>query len=352
MAKLFGQELTKAELMKRVGNLASLAGVTRIRQEGGRAGNLHSYEVINERMRFSVLADKCMDIGALYYDGMPLFFLAKPGQMNGLWYNDGVNAPRSISGGMMFTCGLNNVGPMQMLEDGRTLPQHGTIRNAPASLDGARCFWEGDDYVMELTGEMREGELFGENLVLRRTITTRLGDPAVHIHDQIENEGSEPAPLMLMYHCNAGFPLLDQDSQLVIDPIRTECRDEISENGRRAEPCTLFGSPVDGYAEQVFYHKLKPRNGRCSADMVNPKRRLSLRIDFDCRELPNLIHWKCRAPGAYVIGLEPSNCHPEGLLAERQRGTLRILAPGEIAETDLRIAVIADNAFDATYFHK
>lgn len=194
MAKLFGQELTKAELMKRVGNLASLAGVTRIRQEGGRAGNLRSYEVINERMRFSVLADKCMDIGALYYDGMPLFFLAKPGQMNGLWYNDGVNAPRSISGGMMFTCGLNNVGPMQTLEDGRTLPQHGTIRNAPATLDGARCFWNGDDYVMELTGEMREGELFGENLVLRRTITTRLGDPAVHIHDQIENEGSESAP--------------------------------------------------------------------------------------------------------------------------------------------------------------
>ena len=44
---------------------------------------------------------------------------------------------------------------------------------------------------MELTGEMREAELFGENLVLRRKITSKLGEPSVRIQDEIENEGCE-----------------------------------------------------------------------------------------------------------------------------------------------------------------
>ena len=35
------------------------------------------------------------------------------------------------------------------------------------------------------------------------------------------------------------------------------------------------------------------------------------------------------AEGLYVLGVEPANCHVEGRVKERERGTLQVLAPGE-----------------------
>ena len=341
MAEIFGQKLSKKQILERVGNIESFAGISRLDRVGGRADGMRTYEVLNERMRFTVHPDKCMDVGTIYYDGKPLFFLARPGQMGPLWFYEGENSPRSISAGMMFTCGLNNVGPMQTLPNGRTLPQHGYIRNAPAALDGARCYWDGDDYYMELTAEVREGELFGENMVLRRTITSKLGSPAIHIRDEIENEGCSDTPLMLMYHCNAGFPLLDADSKLVFDAAETLCRDEVAERGLAEEDPKVFGEPVVGYPEQVFYHKLNAKDDVCTAAVVNPRLELGLEISFNKKELPYLIHWKCRDAGNYVTGLEPSNCHPEGVFREKENGTLRVLRPGEKAVTEISFTVYA-----------
>lgn len=339
MAQVFGKQLTKREILDRVGNIGTLAGITRMTREDGRCLGMRTYEVVNGPLRFSVHTDKCMDLGSLYFEGMPLHFLARPGHFQNGWYSDGENAPRSIGGGMMFTCGLGNVGPRQDLAGGRTLPQHGRIRNSPAVTDGARCRWEGDEYILELFGEMREAELFGENLVLRRTITTRLGESVIHIHDEIENEGAAPSPLMLMYHCNAGYPLLDADSLLCITPTETGCRDQAAAAGMKAEDFRVSGPPIPGYPEQVFYHRLPAENGICHAAMLNPGLGLKLDIGFSVKELPYLIHWKCRAAGDYVTGIEPANCHPEGQARERENGTLRVLAPGEIAETDLWFTV-------------
>ncbi|HWR22807.1 MAG TPA: aldose 1-epimerase family protein [Feifaniaceae bacterium] len=338
MAKVFGAELTKSELLDRVGSMDAIAGVRRMAFEDGRSRGMQAYEAVCGRLRFTVLIDKCMDIGELYYDGIPLHFLARPGIMGNQYWYDGPNSSRSIMGGMLFTCGLSNVGPAQQVSGG-VQPQHGFIRNAPAVQHGARGYWEGDDYYIELFGESREAALFGENLVLRRTITARLGDDFVRIHDQIENEGCSQVPLMLMYHCNAGYPLLDRNSRLVMDAASTACRDEDARRGMAQESPLVFGTPEKGYAEQVFYHRLQRHDGRCRASLVNPDRRLALTVDFDGKELPYLIQWKCRAAGDYVMGIEPANCHPEGVDKERENGTLRVLSPHESIETDLCFSV-------------
>ena len=75
--------------------------------------------------------------------------------------------------------------------------------------------------------------------------------------------------------------------------------------------------------------------------MVNPDKALAFTVEFDNKELPYLIHWKCKAAGDYVTGIEPSNCHPEGVSKERENGTLRVVAPGEKLETDLRFSLAA-----------
>lgn len=339
MAMIFGKNYTKAELLDKMGNIGSLAGIRQITYEDGFARGLRAYEVVNGPIRFTAYIDKCLDIGEFYYNGMPMHYHARPGVMNGSWFYDGENAPRSIMCGMMFTCGLTNVGPLQEMPGGKTQPQHGFIRNTPAEHCGARTYWVGDDYYLELTGTMRESSLFGTNLVLRRTITTKLGDTAVEIRDEIENESStENVPCMVMYHCNAGFPLLDACSQFEINPIETGDRDEIAAVGRKEESPLVFGEPIVGYDEQVFYHKLAAdEQGWCYATMFNPERKVALTVSYDSKELPYLIHWKCKDAGNYVTGIEPSNCHPEGLHKEEEYGTLRKLKAHEVITTGITI---------------
>ena len=339
MAVLFGKNYTKKELLDKMGNIGTIAGIRQIEYQDGFARGLRAYEVVNGPIRFTAYIDKCLDIGEFYYNGVPMHYHARPGVMNGNWFYDGENAPRSIMCGMLFTCGLSNVGPLQEMPGGKTQPQHGFIRNTPAEHCGARTYWIGDDYYLELTGTMRESSLFGTNLVLRRTITTKLGDPAVEIRDEIENESStENVPCMLMYHCNAGFPLMDACSVFEIDPVESGDRDEIAANGRKEESYKVFGDPIVGYDEQVFYHKLPAdENGWCHATMVNPERKLSLTVSYHNQELPYLIHWKCKDAGNYVTGIEPSNCHPEGVHKEEEYGTLRKLAAHETITTGITI---------------
>lgn len=348
MAKIFGKEYTKHELLDLMGNISSVAAIRPMEYKEGFARGLMAYEVINGPLRFTAYIDKCLDIGELYYNGMPLHFLSRPGVMGNNWWYDGANANRSIMCGMMFTCGLSNVGPAQTLPNGATQPQHGLIRSTPAETHGARTYWDGDDYFMELSATMRESSLFGTNLVLRRTITTKLGDTRIEIKDEIENESStDKVPLMLMYHCNFGFPFLDESTKLVIDAAKTDVRDEVARAGMEAEPPCVFGKPEVGYQEQVFYHKLNAQNHHCSATLVNKDKRIAVTLDFDDRELPHLIHWKCRDAGNYVIGVEPSNCHPEGVLKEAENGTLRYLKAHECIQTGLTLSICSNEAADA-----
>jgi hypothetical protein len=55
--------------------------------------------------------------------------------------------------------------------------------------------------------------------------------------------------------------------------------------------------------------------------------------------LPRLIQWKMPGAGAHVLGIEPANCHVEGRAAERERGTLVMLAPGETRRHELSLEV-------------
>jgi len=47
--------------------------------------------------------------------------------------------------------------------------------------------------------------------------------------------------------------------------------------------------------------------------------------------------------GAYVVGMEPGNCVPEGRVSARKRGTLQVLQPGEKVTFHLEIGVLRSN---------
>ena len=56
--------------------------------------------------------------------------------------------------------------------------------------------------------------------------------------------------------------------------------------------------------------------------------------------MPEFIEWKMMGVRNYVVGMEPANCSVLGRAAERQRGTLQFLEPGERREYRLEIGVL------------
>lgn len=296
----------KKELLGLTGNMQQLAYVRPVTYEEGRARGMKAYDVKNGPLRFTVMADKCLDIAEVSFLGHNISFLSKPGLMGRCHYDtNGDEALRSIMGGMLFTCGLENIcAPCSI--GGRDYPMHGRIRTTPAEHVSADACWLGEDYAVSVSGEMREAELFGENLVLRRKITTRYGDNRICIEDEIANEGFLAEPMMLLYHMNIGYPLLCETSEIILPTKKVIPRDEAA--APHAGGWSRMEAPKDHEPEYVFLHEMTAdKDGNTFAAVINRELDMGIKIEYNVNELPYFMQWKSIASGDYVIGLEPAN---------------------------------------------
>ena len=108
---------------------------------------------------------------------------------------------------------------------------------------------------MTVQGEMREAELFGENMVFQRKITTSWPGKEILIEDTIENQGFREETAMLLYHFNVGYPLLEENARIVIPTKKVIPRDE--QAAGHEELYWKMEAPVDNEPEYVFLHELK-----------------------------------------------------------------------------------------------
>ena len=220
--------MKKEELLRRVGSMQQAAGIRAVRCMEGKAGGMKAFEVKNDRMSFMVLEDKCLDIGELSYKGCNMNFLSKPGLTGRAHYDtNGGEAIRSIMGGMLFTSGLRNICTPCTVQ-GEDFPMHGRIRTTPAEHVCSDAWWEDGVYRLRIAGEMREAALFGENLVLRREITTAYQEKSIHIRDVVINQGFREEPFLILYHFNIGWPLLSEECDLIIPSSETLARGNLN----------------------------------------------------------------------------------------------------------------------------
>lgn len=329
-----GMESRKEELLSHVGSIQQLAYVRPVTYGEGRARGMKAYEVKNGPLQFTVMADKCLDITDVSFRGHNISFLSKPGLMGRNHFDtNGEEALRSIMGGMLFTCGLENIcTPCEI--NGKDYPMHGRIRTTPAEHVSADACWREDAYQVTVSGEMREAELFGENLVLRRTIETICGEDAIRITDEITNEGFREEPMMLLYHMNVGYPLLDEACEIILPTKKVIPRDETAavhtENWNKMEP------PKAQEPEYVFLHELAAdRQGNTFAAVINKKLGIGLKIEYNQKQLPYFMQWKSRAAGDYVVGLEPANSSVYGRIHHEREGSLHMIKPMETERKEL-----------------
>jgi hypothetical protein len=210
--------------------------------------------------------------------------------------------------------------------------------------------WQGDDCLLTVSGKVREASVFGPNLLMERKISTSLQSAALTIHDVVENQGIAESPFMLLYHINFGFPLLTERSQVYAP---SHSRVAANEDAARSEDrWNQFEPPQRGIAERVYFHQMQSdSNGNVTVVLVSDrdKPELGVALTYDSRTLPEFVQWKLTGTNHFVLGLEPANCRSLGRAAERHRGTLQMLAPGERRESRLELRVLegADEVAEA-----
>lgn len=331
MASLFGRRFDPDTLRAHLGDMPQVAGATRLVLADGAEAGVEAIDVRSGGgLRFLVLASRGLDIAEAEFDGIPLAWRSPTGRAHPAFYEaTGLGWLRGFSGGLLVTCGYTTVGAPSV-DAGEELGLHGRASYLPAEHVAIEEGWTADGYRIAVRGVLRQARVFGEHVVVRRTITTWLGSRAVRLDDEIENAGSAATPLMLLYHVNLGFPLLDEGAEVISPARHVRPRDAQAASGL-ADYWRVHG-PVRGYAEQVFYHDLEPEpDGIVEAGLINTGLRggLGVALRFDHASLPRFIQWKMLGEGTYVIGLEPANCLVEGRAAERARGTLEYLEPGQ-----------------------
>ncbi len=187
-----------------------------------------------------------------------------------------------------------------------------------------------------------KGRVFGANLTLRRKVSARVGESRIRIEDILQNKGFDPQPLMLLYHINLGWPLLDETARLV-GPGKSgeppEPRDEEARSG--LETWDRFAPPTSGFREHVFFRPEVGTGGWTEARLENPTLEggLALAIRFRPEELPEFVQWTMTGEGTYVLGLEPATCRVGGREAEEEAGRVIWLEPGEARRSRLEIEV-------------
>jgi len=294
-------------------------------------------------LSFSVLVDRGMSISDADYRGAPIGWKSQTGDVGPSYYDpNGPEWLRGFFGGLLTTCGLTWVGAATV-DEGVQLGLHGRGSSLPAEAIVASGDWVGDRYVIKVEGRVREARVFGPNMVLTRKIETELGSNKITVKDSITNEGWNPSPLMILYHFNFGFPLLDDRAKFVSTSTRYVPRDQDAWD--RHDEFGSFGPPERAFKEKVYFHDLAvDKEGFAHAGIVNEGfdggRGLGVALKFKKDQLGRMIEWKMMGEGEYVVGVEPANCLVMGRDKERKWGTLETLAAGESKQVDIELRVL------------
>jgi len=307
---------------RKLGHREQAAFVRSIQYTDGRARGLEALQFYNGVLDFSVLKDKCLDLGDMRYRGVNVAFLAKTGLMAPQSFDLDMDLDQQagLMCGFMFTCGLSNAGARCEI-DGESFPFHGKIRSAPAE---SLSYGVNPELTLFAEGIMREALLQGRNLSLKRRIETMYLQPSFSIHDTITNEGYRLEPVMMIYHINFGWPLLDDNTVIAI-PTLTPLSNR-------------FGPPFDRSEEIVTPHDaIADEEGYVICRVENSSLGIGAMVKYKKENLPYLGEWRCVASGDYVLGIEPGLCGVDGRKSMLESGSIRELKAGESLETSLTI---------------
>jgi Domain of unknown function (DUF4432) len=238
---------------------------------GDRLGHLDQVALATDRpaidahvlagIELRVYPDRGLDLGAASFRGVPLAWIAPAGEGGA----DSADWRAAWGGGLLTTCGLDNVGAPS-----EGIGLHGTYTFLPAH---------------EVTTERSRSQVVVRGAIedprglrVQRT-SIRVGEGRVEVSDRTTNLAEQALEAPLLYHVNLGWPLWDVGSRVETDAAEVSPRDE---DAAPHDWSTAPDEPVQ-QPERVWEHV-----GATQATVVNE--RLGLRVAIES-DLPRLWQW-------------------------------------------------------------
>lgn len=330
----------------KVGNHKQLGGIeTSILDNGAGAGVRIAWIDTGSGLRYKVVLDRAMDIAEAVYNDCNLSWIGHIGVVKPqLLANQGLHWLRTFGGGLLTTCGLDHVGGPESDEFGER-GIHGQISNLPAEVIAIKQpDVHAGDLSFSISGIIRQAKIFGPCLALKRTISGEIGRASIQIKDEILNEGNQPAPIMLLYHFNFGFPLLDKGCLIQSDGKSfVRSGQEFLANPDHLHIVPDPTSLHDGTGESVIVYDVSTiEKTKASCSLFNPHKKIGVALEWNKNSLPFMSNWQHFARKEYVTGLEPGTHPPIGQSQARKDGTLQFLQAGEKKVVEIELKIIKD----------
>jgi hypothetical protein len=345
--QLYDREWTRRELEARVGRLEQVGGIRRFMLNEGLEAGVEQVQVrTGAGLAFYVSPARGLDISLAEFCGSPLSWQAANGDVHPAYFDDtGLAWLRTAAGGLLMTCGFTQMGAANV-DQGQALGLHGRAHHTPACQVAAGGRWQGDEYHMRVAGIVEESIIFGDHIRLTREMGASLGSNRITLTDVFENVGFAPAPLLLLYHFNFGFPLMGEQTVASFPSRRVTPREEDTP----LEGYTTWQTPTPGHRERVYIHDdlISDQDGWATASIYNPAFPLgtglvavplTVRLAWSTATLPRLVQWRMPGAGEHVMGIEPTNGNVRGRAASRADGSLVMLEPGASQRMELALSV-------------
>ena len=331
----------------KISNHAQVGGIeTSVLDNGLARGTRIAWINTGTGLRYKVILDRAMDIADSFYNHYSLAWISHAGVVSPQPFsNSGTGWLKTFGGGLLTTCGLTHTGgPEKDAHGERGL--HGEISNIPAEIESiVQPDPANGKTEMSITGIMKQTQALGPCLELRRTISGNTGKALIRIHDEVLNRGNTAAPHMLLYHCNFGWPLVDEGAGIIWNgnwkSREEEPRNKIFREGNSFRKCPAPMDEHNGGGEEAAFIEVKAdASGRCECGIHNPKLSVAVALRFQKNQLPWLINWQHWGHNEYVTGLEPATNPPIGQAKAREQKQLIEIMPGEKRTYDLEIEVL------------
>lgn len=340
MAKIFGREMSKSDIRKRVGQMAQIVDMQSCILNDGKGKGVRVVKVnTGGGLTFDIIPDRGMDISLASFNGIPFSYMSQSDLCGPEYFTERGDRGflDNFFAGLVTTSGLSNIGASNS-DNGKEYGLHGTISNIPACNVSIEKVWNGDEYELKAKGTMHQARFQGENFEFTREIMTSLGSKKFQIHDTVENLSFKEEPFMMMYHINFGYPFISEDSKLFLPTGNVIPRTEYAKGG--LSTYANIEAPTNGYKEQCFYHEFDAED--IITGFYNPTlgvNGLGVYLKYKKSVLPYFCQWKQMGEQEYVMGLIPGTWFAEGRSVARAKNELKVLKPGEIFESQLEIGV-------------
>ncbi len=281
-----------------------------------------------------LLPDRGLDVGAAWYRGLPVAWRSGSRDRRGLRRPRGEQWRSRWGGGLVTTCGHDNIGPARA---GSGL--HGRFSHLRArDVTWERSIGESGASVI-VRGEVRDvGGRRG--MVTRREIEVAVpvvGEPFVEVRDLVTNGAAAARSLALLYHVNLGAPLVVPGTRVEVRSVAVVARELCPD----VPDASVLPAPTGRETEAVFEHRgVAEREGRAEAAVLPPSGG-GVTVSWSTTELDRLYQWVLPTAGGWALGIEPANAPLFGPDRVGPDAGARSLGAGEARAASVRVTALA-----------